>query len=334
MVLHDWLQRVWYGTARGGWLLVPLSWMFRVAVNLRRILYRLGFLPARTVARPVVVVGNVTVGGTGKTPFVLWLADRLRGEGLQVGIASRGYGGRGSARPVEVGIGDDAGVVGDEPLLMARRNIASVVVCRRRADAAEALVAQGADVIVCDDGLQHYHLARDVEVALVDGRRRFGNGRLLPAGPLREPESRLDRADWVICNGDRAQGRELGMRLVGRLLHSLDDGRVLRIEEFRGRRCHAVAGIGNPAAFFSLLKESGLDIVPHPLPDHSEPRLEAIGLEASETVIMTEKDAVKCRDGGRFDAWFLPVEAELDSAADGIVDQVKKLCSNVKQHRG
>ena len=334
MILHDWLQRVWYGTARGGWLLIPLSWLFGVALTLRRMLYGPGLLPARTVARPVVVVGNVTAGGTGKTPFVLWLADRLRGEGLKVGIASRGYGGRASGRPILVQPGDDPGIVGDEPLLMARRNIASVAVCRRRADAASELVARGADVVICDDGLQHYRLARDLEVAVVDGRRRFGNGRLLPAGPLREPVSRLEHADWVICNGGVPRESEVGMRLAGHLLHSLRDGSIVGIENYRGRRCHAVAGIGNPSSFFSLLSESGLDVIPHPLPDHAAPRLVEMGLEAGDTVIMTEKDAVKCRDAQQFDAWFLPVEAQLDRAAERMIAEVRRLCLNSKVRRG
>ncbi|MGD9291800.1 MAG: tetraacyldisaccharide 4'-kinase [Gammaproteobacteria bacterium] len=334
MILHDWLQRVWYGAARGGWVLIPLSWLFGTAVTLRRTLYGLGLLPARTVARPVVVVGNVTAGGTGKTPFVLWLAERLREEGLQVGIASRGYGGRASGRPVLVDPGDDPAIVGDEPLLMARRKVASVVVCRRRADAARELVAHGADVIICDDGLQHYRLARDLEVGVVDGRRRFGNGRLLPAGPMREPVSRLGHVDWVICNGGVPRGSEIGMQLAGRLLHSLRDGSIVGIEEFRGRRCHAVAGIGNPSSFFSLLGESGLDVIPHPLPDHATPRLGEMGLETRDTVIMTEKDAVKCRDGEQFDAWFLPVEARLDGAAERMVAEVRELCSNPTGRRG
>lgn len=334
MILHDWLQRVWYGTARGGWVLIPLSWVFGAAVALRRKFYGLGLMRSRSVAPPVVVVGNLTVGGTGKTPFVLWLADRLREEGLKIGIASRGYGGRASGRTILVGPEDDPGTVGDEPLLMARREIALVAVCRRRADAARELAARGAEVILCDDGLQHYGLARDLEITVVDGRRRFGNGRLLPAGPLREPVCRLEQVDFVICNGGVPRGTEVGMDLAGRLLHSLRDGSVVGIETFRGRRCHAVAGVGNPSSFFSLLNESGLDVIPHPLPDHAEPRLGAMGIGPQDTVIMTEKDAVKCRDGEQFDSWFLPVEARLDGAAERIVAEVRKLFLNSKGRRG
>ncbi|KPK60564.1 MAG: hypothetical protein AMJ59_05585 [Gammaproteobacteria bacterium SG8_31] len=334
MKIHDWLQRVWYGSARGGWLLVPLSWIFASVAGLRRFFYRTGVLPVTRVHRPVVVVGNITVGGTGKTPLTLWLAERLQKEGLRAGIASRGYGGSASGGPVVVQTDDDPAVVGDEALMMACREVAPVAVCRRRADAATQLTAVGADVILCDDGLQHYRLARDLEIAVVDGVRRFGNGRLLPAGPLREPVSRLAQADWVVCNGGAPETGQIGMRLAGDTLYRLADGKVATLDDFRGRSCHAVAAVGNPEPFFSLLRDAGIRVVPHPLSDHAVPSLRELGLSPDETVLMTEKDAVKCRDGAGFDAWFLRVDARLDPTADRMVSAIKRLCSNGGRRRG
>ena len=334
MALHDWLQRVWYGSASGGWLLRPFSWLFAAAIELRRLMYRTGMLPSGSAGRPVVVVGNLTAGGAGKTPMTLWLAEQLRGRGLRAGIASRGYGRISDREALLVHPDDDPGRVGDEPLLMARRQICPVVVCDRRLEAARRLEAEGVDVVLCDDGLQHYALRRDLEIAVVDGRRRFGNGRLLPAGPLREPATRLDTVDWRVCNGGRPAPGEIGMRLEGNRITRLGGSRTAAISEFRGKRCHAVAAIGDPDRFFDMLRDAGLEVVPHPLPDHATPRLSALGLPHGEPVMMTEKDAVKCSDGDRFDAWYLPVDAQLDECANEIVDEIVRLCSKNVPRRG
>ena len=334
MALHDWLQRVWYGSAPGGWLLLPISWLFALVAGFRRLLYRTGMLRAIRLEAPVVVVGNITVGGTGKTPLVLWLAGRLRERGVRVGVVSRGYG-RGRDRGARiVRSGDDPLQVGDEPLMMARRNVGPVAVCRRRVEAARRLLEQGVDVILSDDGLQHYALARNLEIAVIDGERRLGNGRLLPAGPLREAVDRLETVDWVVCNGGPPGPGEVGMLLEGAILRQLGRDRSASLGEFRGRRCHAVAAIGNPERFFATLRNAGIDVIPHPLPDHATPRLSALGLIRGQPVLMTEKDAVKCPDGDRYDAWFLPVDARLESGGDAIVDEIMRLWSTDEHGRG
>lgn len=334
MTADGWLQRVWYGSAHGGWLLLPLSWLFAVLARLRRILYRSGLLNASRLAIPVVVVGNITVGGTGKTPLVLWLADQLRQRGLKVGIASRGYAGVPGRAARIVRIDDDPSRVGDEPLLMARRGVGPVAVCARRSDAARRLAEEGVDLVLCDDGLQHYALGRELEIAVIDGQRRFGNGRLLPAGPLREPVSRLLSVDWRICHGGEPAAGEIRMWLEGTMLRRLDGSRARDVSEFRGRRCHAVAAIGDPRRFFSMLTDAGIDVIPHPLRDHAIPQLSVLGIAAAEPVIMTEKDAVKCPDGERFDAWYLPVNARVDPAGGEIVDEIEGLCAKEMHLRG
>lgn len=325
--MDEWLQRVWYGSARGAWLLLPLSSIFAAVAGLRRWCYRRGLLKSVAVNRPVVVVGNLTAGGTGKTPLILWLAERLREQGLRPGILSRGYGGRGGARPATVVADADPAIVGDEPLMMARRDVAPVVVCRDRGAGARALVSLGADVILSDDGLQHYRLHRDAEIAVIDGRRRFGNGRLLPAGPLREPESRLASVDFVVCNGGQPAPGEIGMELVGDTARRLGDDRSTAVRDFRGRRCHAFAAIGNPQRFFDQLRDAGLDVIAHPLPDHACVDLTDYDIGDDVPVLMTEKDAVKYRPQGTRDVWFIPVAASLDPDAEKIVARIIDLCS-------
>src|SRR5262245_51707860 len=225
--MHDWLQRVWYEKARGGFVLLPLSWLFRLLVALRGWLYGAGVLPSFDVGRPVVVVGNVTVGGTGKTPLTLWLAERFAERGRKVGIAMRGYGSRASA-PRLVTLPTTTAEVGDEALLAACRNVALVAVGRDRVAVARLLAGQGCDLIIADDGLQHLRMQRQFEIAVVDAARGFGNGRLLPAGPLREPAARLNGVDAVVINGTATPVQGMHMTLDARDAFSLIDGRTRR----------------------------------------------------------------------------------------------------------
>lgn len=331
--MHDWLQQVWYGAGRGGLALVPLSWVYRAVVAIRCSLFRMGVMAVTRVACPVIIVGNVTVGGTGKTPFVLWLTERLCARGLRVGIASRGYGGRLGSQLRIVGRADDARDVGDEPLLMSRRDNAVVAVCRERSKAAQSLVQEGADIVICDDGLQHYGLHRDMEIAVIDGARRVGNGRMLPAGPLREPVTRLQSVDWIVCQGGSPEPGEIGMRLVGDELMSPDGRVTARIDDFSGRRCHAVAAIGNPGRFFDTLQRAGIHVVPHPLPDHSDIEAALAEITDDDPILMTEKDAVKCRASGRDNLWYLQVEAELDSSAEVLLEAAVELLAERRRGR-
>jgi tetraacyldisaccharide 4'-kinase len=304
-------------------LLLPLSWLFRLLSGLRRAAYRLGWLKQTRLPVPVIVVGNITAGGSGKTPLVIWLARVLREAGWRPGVISRGYGGRG-AEPMPATASADPARVGDEPVLIARAAGVPVWVGRRRVEAGRALLARHpeVDVLLADDGLQHYALARDLEIAVVDARRRFGNGRLLPAGPLREPIARLGQADAVVVNGgvgEPAAGAvpQFAMTLRPARLHSLNDpARTAEVATFRGRTVRAVAGIGDPERFFATLRVLGMEVVPHAFPDHHA--FVAADLPAG-TVVMTAKDAVKCEAFQLPDAWVLEVDAVL---AGGLQEMV------------
>jgi tetraacyldisaccharide 4'-kinase len=317
--LSERLQGIWYRPSPPPWLLRALSWPFSLAAHARRAAYAHGLLRVHRIARPVIVVGNLSVGGTGKTPLVIWLVEQLRAAGLKPGVVLRGYGGDPSgANAVQVVHSDsDPARVGDEALLIEQRTAAPVAVGRDRVGAAQHLVRAGVDVIVADDGLQHLRLGRDYEIAVVDAARGLGNGHLLPAGPLREPISRLATVGTVVINGEGdARGLPaiaaavLTMRLVGEELRSLSgEGEVLPLQRLRGRRVHAVAGIGNPGRFFAQLAAAGLDVILHPFPDHHRYRHADLEFGDGQPVLMTEKDAVKCRGFAAADRWYLPVAA-------------------------
>jgi tetraacyldisaccharide 4'-kinase len=315
-------ERHWYRLSPVSLLLLPVSLVFGALVALRRALYRAGVLRAARLPVPVIVVGNLTAGGTGKTPLVLWLVDDLRRRGRSPGIVSRGYG-AGARPPRAVRPGDDPGLAGDEPVLLAERSGAPVWIGADRPAAARALLAAnpGCDVIVCDDGLQHYRLARDFEIAVEDGRG-CGNGLLLPAGPLREPRSR--RVDARVVNSDSAPpAGALRMRLVAQGLHRLSDGARIAVEDLSGKRLHAVAGIGDPARFFRSLEALGLRATPHPFPDHHRYLPGDLDFPDCDYVLMTEKDAVKCRRFGRSDLIVLRVDAAPAPAlAELIIDRI------------
>jgi tetraacyldisaccharide 4'-kinase len=309
---------IWYGRHPLGLVLAPLSWLYCLVVQLRRLGYRKGWIASRRLPVPVVVVGNLTVGGTGKTPAVLKLAELLRARGWNPGIITRGYGGRGghgSVVPRRVPPDGEPADFGDEPVLLARRSGCPVVAGPDRVAAgALALTGGDLDILLADDGLQHYRLARDIEIAVVDGARGLGNGRCLPAGPLREPRGRLDTVDLVLTNGGDPGGG-YGMRLIpGAAVHLREPAVSRPIADFIGRPVFAVAAIGNPERFFAMLRGLGLEVEGRAYPDHysfAPSDLEAWPLGP---VLMTEKDAVKCTRFAGEDHWFLPVQAELDTA--------------------
>lgn len=316
------LVRCWYRPCPWRYLLAPVSLLFFLAAWLRRMAYRTGWLRVARLPVPVVVVGNIAVGGTGKTPLTIWLAEQLRQAGWRPGIVSRGHGGRRrDAAPVRPD--SDPADLGDEPVLLAQRTGCPVWVGRRRAAAARQMLAfhPEVDVILADDGLQHYALARDVELAVVDGERGFGNGWLLPAGPLREPRSRLDTVTAVVVNGGQILADlavpQFAMILSGRRFWRLGAPQtVVDAEQFVGRTVQAVAGIGNPARFFRTLADLGIRAEPHALPDHHRYRPQDL---PAGTVLMTEKDAVKCAALGPADAWALRIDAELGAGLKHII---------------
>ena len=290
--MHAWLQRVWYERHWSGVLLLPLSVVFAIVSGLRRAFYRLGLFGQRGVGVPVLVIGNLTAGGSGKTPLVIWVVERLQILGLRPGVVSRGYG-RDSRAVHQVADGDSVEEIGDEPVLIARRTGCPVVVGADRAAAARRLTARNVDFVVSDDGLQHYGLERDLEWVVIDGQRRFGNGRLLPAGPLRESPSRLKQVDAVVVNGEPVLAGEIAMRLIAKRAVRLIDHDSCELSDFTDRTVHAVAGIGNPQRFFDTLSEFGIAVIPHPFPDHASYSHGALSFDDEYPVLMTEKDAVK-----------------------------------------
>jgi len=332
------LQALWYGQRRPPATLQLASAVFAAAVRLRRAAYRHGLLASHRLERPVIVVGNITVGGSGKTPLVIWLCEQLRDLGARPGVVLRGYGGsaaRGSA-PVSVQADSDAAVVGDEALLLAQRTRAPVVVCRDRVRAARQLLEVAVDVIVADDGLQHLSLGRDLELAVIDAGRGLGNGYPLPAGPLREPPARLAQFDAIVVNsaspvdGTVARTTDggaaaallaalppasvFGMSLCGEQLLPLGRGAPMPLQALAGGRVHAVAGIGHPERFFAQLSGAGLQVIAHAFPDHHRYRSAELQFADGLPVLMTEKDAVKCRSFETGNRWYLPVAARFPPA--------------------
>ncbi len=300
--MYNWLHRIWYEGGTSYRLLLPLTGVYWLLVAARRCLYQMRVLGSERPVAPVIVVGNITTGGTGKTPVTIWLARELKARGFSPGIVSRGYGGSKSSTSMRVDVASDPATVGDEPVLLARRSGCPVVVDADRYRAAEMLVADGADVIIADDGLQHYRLARTYEICVIDGARGLGNRYLLPAGPLRETIARLNEVDQVLLNGPLRESEaslsaieqnsiefELRASEISRLNGSL----TRPIARFDGTTVHGVAAIGNPSRFFDLLRGHGMQVIEHAFPDHAPISPRELQFGDDFEVLMTEKDAVK-----------------------------------------
>lgn len=325
----------WWSSRRSlsACLWLPLGGLFFALSSLRRALYRLGWFKSEHLPVPVVVVGNIAAGGSGKTPVVIWLAAALKARGFRPGILSRGYGG--SVRePTAVTADSLPARVGDEPVLLARRTACPLWVGRDRLAAGRALLAAhpDVDVLITDDGLQHYRLGRSAEVVVVD-ETILGNGWPLPAGPLREPLSRLARASLLICNGLPSARLQAGFPAVPQVGMILQPGRFWRLAnpaetcaaaDLAGFRLHALAGIGNPERFFTTLRESGLELVStRAFGDHYPFSREDLAVPAGELLLLTEKDAVKCAAFAPADTWVLPVDARIaDAALDHLLEHL------------
>jgi tetraacyldisaccharide 4'-kinase len=329
-----WIERHWQRFTPVTAALCPLSLLFGAAAVARRTAYRAGLVARTRLPVPVIVAGNITAGGTGKTPLALWLAARLRARGYTPAIVCRGYGG--SARvPQRVLPDSDPYLLGDEAVLLARRSGCEVWAGADRVAASRSLLAGGrpaCDGLISDDGLQHYALERDVEICVVDAARGFGNGWLLPAGPLRERPSRLATVDAVVIHagvggashpslgGIAADIPRFAMRLEGSEFRNLrDPARRVGPGFFRGRRVHAIAGIGHPERFFSHLRALGIDFAGHPWPDHHPFTASDLAFQDADAVLMTEKDAVKCRRFAAESHWELAVDAVPDNALGELV---------------
>ena len=324
MSFADRLSAAWYTGHRALWLLRPLECLYRHVVLRKRRRFEAGQGEIYRAPVPVLVVGNITVGGTGKTPMILWLIEHCRARGLRVGVVSRGYGAQPPSLPWRVSADQDAAQAGDEPLLIVQRSGVPLVIDPDRGRAVRALLdAKPVDLVLSDDGLQHYRLARDIELVLIDAARGLGNGRCLPAGPLREPAERLQTVDAVLCNGaadDSPQG--YGLTLQAQALINVRSGERRPLSHFPpGQALHAVAGIGNPQRFFDTLQALHWQPVAHPFADHARFTPQALSFEPPLPVVMTEKDAVKCREFAAADWWYLAVDAQPSPRFIGWFDQ-------------
>ena len=287
--------------------LLPVSWLFAGLSFARRAAFNRGWLQSTHAGVTTVIVGNINVGGSGKSPLLISLVKLLNRQGLSVGVVSRGYGGSDIETPQWVLPDSSPAAVGDEAVMLARRCECPVVVCADRVAAAAALLErQVVDVLLSDDGLQHYALRRDIEIAVVDAERGLGNGWLMPAGPLREPSWRLDTVDFVVRNGDPS-----GFMLEPTGLAAVTGAQRQDLSVFRDQRVHAVAGIGHPKRFFDALRQRGMEVIEHDFPDHHQFGREDFNFSGDHPILMTEKDAVKCASLGLKNAWYVPVDALL-----------------------
>ncbi|ROL66591.1 tetraacyldisaccharide 4'-kinase [Pseudomonas vranovensis] len=312
MAFADRLLDAWYAGHPALALLRPLEALYRRVVLGKRARFLSGESPSYRAPVPVIVVGNITVGGTGKTPMILWLIEHCRQQGLRVGVVSRGYGARPPQLPWRVRAEQSAAEAGDEPLLIVQRSGVPLMIDPDRSRAVQALLAsEPLDLILCDDGMQHYRLARDLELVLIDAARGLGNRRCLPAGPLREPVERLQDVDAVLYNGattDREDGFAFALQPTA--LVNLRSGERRGLDFFEpGQAVHAVAGIGNPQRFFNTLQGLNWRPVPHPFADHAQYSAQALSFSPALPLVMTEKDAVKCRAFAADDWWYLAVDA-------------------------
>lgn len=298
MSVQAWLEQRWYGGVAVALWLRGMARLFGLLGALRRVAFRRGWLRSTRLPVPVLVVGNISVGGVGKTPLVIALCEALRECGWKPGVISRGYGRR-VREPRRVRPDSSADEVGDEPRLIARLTGCPVAVAARRVEAGRMLIEDGVDLLIADDGLQHYALQRDVEIAVIDGQRGLGNGRLLPAGPLREPPARLSQCDFVISNGTLAADWAMpceSMQLQPDRCWRLCDGAAAALADFRDRPLHALAGIGHPERFFASLRAAGMQAEEHPFPDHHRFSRDDLCFAHGAVLLMTEKDAMKVAD--------------------------------------
>lgn len=312
MALSDRLLDAWYHGHPALVLLRPLEALYRRVVTRRRARFLSGESASYRAPVPVIVVGNITVGGTGKTPMILWLIEHCRKQGLKVGVVSRGYGAKPPQLPWRVTGEQSAEQAGDEPLLIVQRTGVALMIDPDRSRAVQALLAsESLDLILCDDGMQHYRLARDLELVLIDAARDLGNRRCLPAGPLREPVERLQQVDAVLRNGARSDSDDgFAFHLQPTAFINLRTGVPRDLKSFlEYQPVHAVAGIGNPWRFFKTLVDLQLFPKLHPFPDHAQYTRERLTFSPSQPLIMTEKDAVKCRAFAADDWWYLAVDA-------------------------
>jgi len=316
----NWLVKSWYQPQPIRWLLAPLSALYRIIIFIRKKAYELGFFKQFHAGVPTIIVGNISVGGTGKTPFVIWLAKQLQAAGYSPGIISRGYGGTSNTAPQCVSQDSDPAVCGDEPIIIAKQASCPVVVSADRQTSVKLLLSQNnCDVIIADDGLQHYRLQRDIEIVIVDASRQFGNGYCLPAGPLREPVSRLNQVDYTVFNGD--SNMPYSMQLKHKTAINLYSQQQRTVGTFSDTTVHAVAGIGNPQRFFKQLKQHDIQLVEHEFADHHPYTETDLAFDDQHPILMTEKDAVKCQTFADARMWFIATETTVTNSLFTAIEQ-------------
>ncbi|MBQ0957065.1 tetraacyldisaccharide 4'-kinase [Serratia symbiotica] len=325
------IDRIWSGSSLLYLILLPLSWLYGLVSTLIRLSYRCGLRKSWRAPVPVVIVGNLTAGGNGKTPIVIWLVEQLQQRGYRVGVVSRGYGGKSAVYPLVLSQNTSPREAGDEPVLIYQRTGAPMAIAPKRSDAIQALLQQHQlDVVITDDGLQHYALQRDFELVVIDGVRRFGNGWWLPAGPMRERAARLNSVDACVANGGVAQEGEITMRLRAREAVNMLSGERCPVAELT--HVVAVAGIGHPPRFFAMLEKLGTDVEQEvAFADHQKYQLASLSAltPVGQTLLMTEKDAVKCHAFAQPNWWYLPVDAVLPSVeAEQLLKKIENLLSN------
>ena len=333
------IEKLWYGKNKSFWLLLPFSFLYGLISCVRRQLYKLGIFKSWQSPVPIIVIGNLSAGGNGKTPLAISLIEALKAKGLKVGLVSRGYGGKSNHYPLILDENTSTKQAGDEPVLIYHRTHVPVAVAPKRIDAVKALLdSHQLDVILTDDGLQHYALARDIEIVVVDGKRLFGNGWWIPAGPMRERRSRLKSVDLIIINGDSSKDfinqypdRTFTMQLVPDHVVNLSTNKQCELSALH--HIYAIAGISNPKRFFNMLTQMGADLVyTESFADHQNftlPLLEKV-VGTNQTLLMTEKDAVKCRQFALPNWWYLPIDAVIP---DQVIEKIYSLFEEKKSQR-
>lgn len=325
LLSKEFIEDIWYTKHPLAVLLLPLSWIYTLIIILRRLCYQSGLIAVNQIDAPVIIVGNISVGGTGKTPLVIWLAEYFRSKGFKPGIVSRGYGGKLSGKTQQVRADSDPLLVGDEPVLIAKKSTCPVAIAVQRRSAAEELIKYcDCDLILCDDGMQHYSLGRDLEIAVIDGQRRFGNKHCLPAGPLREPIRRLKTVDFVVSKYIAGRHEYKMEYSYGDLVSLTDPTKTMPASSLNGQSVHAVAGIGNPDRYFSYLRNKKINLIMHEFPDHYPFTAEDVTFNDGLAVVMTEKDAVKCAKYATKFHWYLPIAATLPESFTYRLDALMK----------
>tara|TARA_R110002050_G_scaffold57423_5_gene129108 strand:- start:12121 stop:13122 length:1002 start_codon:yes stop_codon:yes gene_type:complete len=315
--MMQWLINSWYQPQPIRWLLWPLSFIYQTVLRLRSGLFFIGLFNRRYLPVPVIIVGNITVGGTGKTPCVIWLAKQLQQAGYRPGIISRGYGGKAEHYPLHVKSDSDPAIVGDEPIIISRHTACPMVVAPDRFAAGKMLLQDtDCNIIISDDGLQHYALGRDIELVIVDGQRQFGNQLCLPAGPLREPISRLELVDFIVENNGSGNASYIMTLSQLHAVNLADPSKHQTLASFAGQSVHAIAGIGHPQRFFDQLSSHGIQAVSHAFADHHRFQLKDLDFNDNKPILMTEKDAVKCQGFANSNTWYIPIEAAISGKLD------------------